>query len=141
MARVVIYARDKEPSADPVEDAWRWERGMVVDILPDGRSLGKKGDVDPRFRVLDLPGVAVDALVNLREGDKAAEIVGPPKQDEREVLRRRVRKLDVAALDAIEADPVKKNELKNNPVRARLHLLSVVRDMPARAAIRDKRAR
>jgi hypothetical protein len=57
MARLVVRNRDK---VNHDSQAWSeacMKRGMVVDILPDGMSLGKKGDVYSGWTVVEVPGV------------------------------------------------------------------------------------
>lgn len=99
-------------------------RGMVVDVLPDGMTLGKEGDKDPRFRVVEFPKVPPEDLAHLVAGDKPPPLA-PGKPPEKVALRKRVVALDVHALDAMLVDPMKKNEIEKNPVAAKNHLKSV----------------
>lgn len=62
MARIVVRNRDRVNEDDPYLDAMCMKRGMVVDILPDGQSLGSKGDAYDGWTVIDVPGASVADL-------------------------------------------------------------------------------
>jgi hypothetical protein len=60
MARLVVRNRDK----------WHNninKRGMVIDVLPDGKSIGAKGERYPEFTVVDVPGAPVEEFMDFLE--------------------------------------------------------------------------
>lgn len=62
MARLVIRNRDKVNRESVHLDACCLKRGMVVDILPDGKSLGKVGDTYTGWTVVDVPRTDAEML-------------------------------------------------------------------------------
>jgi hypothetical protein len=91
MARVVVRNRDKVNEDDPYLDAKCTKRGMVVEILPDGVSLGAVGDAYDGWTVIEVPGASkedVSALLAKEPGDPMLN----------RMLQRRAFKLDLDAL-------------------------------------------
>lgn len=91
MARLVVRNRDKVNPDSPYLDAKCMKRGMVVDILEDGQSLGVEGDRYTGWTVVDLPGVLRDDLTAF-----LAPEPGDPLQDR--MLQRRAFKVNLDAL-------------------------------------------
>lgn len=123
MARVVIYAGDKEPSPDAILDAARYDRGMVVDVLEDGQSLGKEGDKNPLFSVVEFPGASVEKLRFLLAGEARPQGIDP---DLKVPLRRRVQKLDVAVAESFAKDPIMIEKLVSEPDKMEVHFASAM---------------
>jgi hypothetical protein len=60
VARLVVRNKDK----------WHnnlKKRGMVVDVLPDGKSIGAKGERYPECTVVDVPGAPVEEFMDFLE--------------------------------------------------------------------------
>lgn len=60
MAQIIVWAKADNASADPIKDARKFKRGMVVDVLEDGADVGKDVAASPWWRVVDAPGPASD---------------------------------------------------------------------------------
>jgi hypothetical protein len=60
MARLVVRNKDKWHNGLK-------KRGMVVDVLPDGKSLGAKGESYPEWTVVDVPGAPVEEFMDFLE--------------------------------------------------------------------------
>lgn len=61
MARVVVQ-RAEVKGADGTVSEGRLRAGEVIDVLPDGASLGKRGDTHPDWLVIEMPGVSPEKL-------------------------------------------------------------------------------
>jgi hypothetical protein len=96
MARIVVRNRDKVNEDDPYLDAMCMKRGMVVDILPDGQSLGSKGDVYDGWTVIDVPGASVADLSAFLASEPGDRILN-------RTLQRRAFKLDLDGLFGVAA--------------------------------------
>ena len=73
MARLVVRNRDKVNPDAVASDFMCMKRGMVVDILLDGMSLGRVGDSYPGWTVVEVPGVEPMYLMDfLRKGKERA---------------------------------------------------------------------
>lgn len=91
MARFIIFDRETPPHPDPVEEAGRFLRGMVVSVLEDGAHPGTDVLKSGWFRIIDVPGKAID----YREFTAAA----PATMNDKDIPRCRQRVLDVVALE------------------------------------------
>lgn len=98
MARIVVWAKPDNDHPDPVIDAQKFKRGMVVDVLEDGQEAGKDVEQGAWWRVVEAPGPAADY----------AHLLGmdPEFRDQRQFgklnpfPRKRVNALDLDALEA-----------------------------------------
>lgn len=118
MARLVLFSQDKQLSGDAVLDAARYDRGMVVDVLPDGVSLGKEGDKSPLFFVVEFPGASVEKLRFLLAGDEKDVAQAP---DAVQVLRRRVQKVDLKLVQELAVDSVAIGKIVQQPEKMKEH--------------------
>ena len=106
MARLVVRNRDKVNPDSPYLDAQCLKRGMVVDILPDGKGLGIVGDKYDGWTVVDVPGVSVDDLSAF-----TAKELGDPKVNRMLQRRSFIFNLDAhtgGAITALQAQGLKR---------------------------------
>jgi hypothetical protein len=60
MARIVVWAKPDNDCADPVRNARKYKRGMVVEVREDGEFLGHDVENGAWWRVVEAPGPAAD---------------------------------------------------------------------------------
>lgn len=58
MARIIVWAKPDNDNADPLLDACKFKRGMVVDILEDGQEAGRDVEAGAWWRIIEAPGPA-----------------------------------------------------------------------------------
>lgn len=98
MARIIVWAKPDNDHPDPVIDAQKFKRGMVVDVLEDGQEAGADVEKGAWWRIVEAPGSASD-YANLLGMD-------PEFRDQRQFgklnpfPRKRVNALDLDALEA-----------------------------------------
>jgi hypothetical protein len=98
MARIVVWAKPDNDCADPVRNARKFKRGMVVEVREDGEFLGNDVEKGSWWRVIEAPGPAADYAYLLEADPKFLDerlFVSEPQYP-----RKRKVALD---LDAIEA--------------------------------------
>lgn len=91
MARIVIRTQDTVRT-DQYQDVHCYKRGMVADILEDGREAGSAIESSNRWVIVDVPGVRRDDLTAFLAWEP-----GDPKVDR--MLQRRAFKFDLDAWD------------------------------------------
>jgi hypothetical protein len=119
MARVVIWTAPKEMSGDPALDNARYDAGYVVDVLEDDEPISDTVAKETRWRIVNLPGVAAGKLRALAAEEAGFSAAGGTKDP---AAMRRAHKIDLKALAAVEADPVKGQELMSDPVKAEAYV-------------------
>ncbi len=85
MCELLVFTRD-----DP--GPMRYKRGDVVDIMPDGHQWGRLEQLPP-FRIIQLPGVAIDDVRHLAE---------PTLEAAGEIRQRRLWRLDLDSIESVE---------------------------------------
>lgn len=93
MCRLFVFAKADNDHPDPDQDHLKFKRGDVIDILPDGMHGGREAETSELFRIIEIPGLAVDNLVSLLMGDE-------PDDRSADHPRLRVNRLDLDALEA-----------------------------------------
>lgn len=96
--------------------------------MPDGHQWSEAEKTAPFWRIVKLPGVAPAALSPLVAGDVGYG--NPDSEKINRVLRRRIWQLDVAALEALLADPTARHELLTQPVKAIQHFQNIRQARP-----------
>lgn len=131
MAELLVRTVDKPLTGDPYVDRHRSGRGCVIAIAPDGHPWSEAERTAAYWRIVKLPGVAPSLLSQFSAPDLGYGILENEKLNR--VLRRWAARLDLDALDALLADPVKRAEIAAQPGRALSHALSVMRARPVLA--------
>lgn len=98
MCRIVVWAKPGNDHPDPLIDARKFKRGMVVDILEDGQEAGKEIESGSWWRIIEVPGEPASQFGDLLGGDPEfnSELFAALNP----LPRKRVQRLD---LDAIES--------------------------------------
>ena len=101
MARVLVKLVSVT-SLNVAKDLLLYKRGDVVKVVVDGYYFGDKieGNKNPKFAIIDLPGVPPARLLSLVE----METESTDQEDEVRIVRRRRQALDLAAMTAGELD-------------------------------------
>lgn len=116
MAEVVIAVSNQPLTGDPYKDRHRWERGCVLEIMPDGHQWSERELNNPKWRIIKLPGIAPRLLSqfiasDLGYGSEEAEKLNP-------VLRRWAAKIDFDAVEALLQSPATRDDIEKRPVKA-----------------------
>ncbi len=102
MARLIVWAKPDNDHPDPVVNARKFKRGMVVDVLEDGQHAGNDVEKGDWWRIVEVPGEPAASFASLLQADPKFT-----KLDlflsEAQYPRKRVSVLD---LDAIEGGKV-----------------------------------
>jgi len=88
MAEMLLRVVDKINDTDPVLDAHCTKRGDVIVICPDGWPWSATERTNPDWKIVKVPGVAVDALTGFLAEEPGDHQVNPK-------LRRRGKTFDV----------------------------------------------
>ena len=97
MARLIVWAKRDNSRPDPKVDAQLYKPGMVVDVLPDGKSPGTAVEKSPWWRIVEVPGDPSEYAYLLAHDRRPDD---PRTMDALAVFpRKRVTQID---LDAIE---------------------------------------
>lgn len=96
MARLIVRNRDKVNLDDADADALCMKRGMVVDILPDGMSLGREGETYDGWTIVEVPGAEPEELAEFLTRHAVRGVVGV---NGKSMLARRLFKLDLDSLE------------------------------------------
>lgn len=102
MAELLIHASGQELTGSVYIDRHRWQPGDVVVINEDGHKWGKKEVDGPLFRIVKLPGVPREKLLQLLSPDLG--YLDAEAEKASRVLRRRAYKVDIAEIEAVAAD-------------------------------------
>lgn len=90
MARLCIRVAPNNHPTDPELDALRTHPGDVVCVVVDGHKFTDAEMNNGHYRIIDMPGVAVESVMHLSE-----QVHG----SEGELIKRRKHTLDVSALN------------------------------------------
>lgn len=122
MARVLVKLISATASLNSLYE--REKRGDVVKVVEDGYYFGDKieGSRNPKFGIIDLPGVPVARLLSLVEAETAGT------GDAFRIVRRRVRRLNLGTMTTEERGDLEGAERKVSLSEARLSAL--VEDRP-----------
>jgi hypothetical protein len=89
MAELVIQMVDRVNPSSAKLDAGCLKRGDVIDICADGWEWSERELTNPNWRIIKLPGIPVETLLDLLEAQLAAD---------RTFVRKRSRYLDIDSL-------------------------------------------
>ena len=121
MARVLIKTISAI-SLDPKKDALLYKRGDVVKIAPDGYYFGNKIEKNnPKFSIIELPGVAVSKLNSLIETETTGE------GDTLQIIKRRKQKINLEAMTIAEQNGLESKTRSHELTEARLIALTEVK--------------
>lgn len=119
MAEILLRVVDKT-NPDKGLDALCTKRGDVISVYPDGVNWGRKQVNNPSYRIIKMPGVPVEALLDLVEPEYAVDGNG-----DRILVRKRAKqlaidKLEVALLTKLSEEKVgeQKSVLQLNAAEA-----------------------
>jgi hypothetical protein len=107
------------------KDILLYKRGDVVKVAPDGYYFGNRieGNRNPKFGIIDLPGVPPARLLSLVEMETEATA----QKDEVRMVRRRLRRVNLNSLTAGELGDLEGSERKVELTEARLTALTEVK--------------
>lgn len=122
MAEMLVRIKDKPKSGNVYKDRHLSERGCVICIMPDNHSWSNAELTNPEWRIIKVPGINPTVISHfitgqIGYGDPEAEKVNL-------VLRRWQYKLNLDLLQTMLADPVIRQEFKDNPVKTLYRLLN-----------------
>lgn len=108
-------------SLDSAKNALLYKRGDVVKVVDDGYYFGDRieGDRNPKFGIIDLPGVPLAQFLTLIEPE--TEAVGG--EGEVRIVRRRHRRVDLDAMTLAERDDLEGDGRQVEMSEARLAAL------------------
>lgn len=107
MARIIVWAKPDNDHDDPVVNARKYKRGMVVDVLEDGQEAGTDIEKMDWWRIVEVPGEPAANFAYLTEADPKFVKV-ELFRSEAQFPRKRISTLD---LDAIEGGKIPADQI------------------------------
>lgn len=95
MAEMLVRVVDKINHDDPYLDVQCTKRGDVIVVVADGHVWGVMEQLDPQYRIVKMPGVAMDDVASLLAPEPETDPQNPSR-----MLQRRLFKLALDDMDA-----------------------------------------